>query len=400
MSDIERGRLAFIEKAPYLFQALISLVPHETRIIDTCAVSEGMVLIYNPDYFDRLTDLQVATRLWHEVAHWVRRTHERADTLGVTSFGSGQGYRANIAADLAINSSGLPGGWDFKPDGLLPAQYRFKDGLTFEEYFALLPPIPPIPQGSTWGGRCGGMAGNPFDADYESKVDRELGRSVVDQAVIAKDVAESVRRHEGKHPGTVPGYMMEWADALLAEPVIPWTTVLGTLIMQLAGDIIGGTGDYTYGRMARRAFVSPPGVILPGTFEQELVVEVVLDTSASMDIVTDIGAALTETRGVLQSLGLTEVWFTQIDTNLACETKKIRPDDLAHMQIYGRGGTDFRPAFDAAAKRRPKPALLVYMTDGEGPAPELPPIGIQTVWCLFGEGAPVPATWGKVVRAT
>ena len=65
-------------------------------------------------------------------------------------------------------------------------------------------------------------------------------------------------------------------------------------------------------------------------------------------------------------------------------------------QVHGRGGTDFYPPLERAFLARTHTDLAVFFTDGEGPAPENPPL-IPVIWALTTDGPP-PATWGKVIR--
>jgi predicted metal-dependent peptidase len=64
-------------------------------------------------------------------------------------------------------------------------------------------------------------------------------------------------------------------------------------------------------------------------------------------------------------------------------------------QVKGRGGTDLRPALEPGLLRRCRAQLVVYFTDGYGPAPAAAP-RIPVFWCLV-PGGRVPAPWGRVV---
>jgi predicted metal-dependent peptidase len=64
-------------------------------------------------------------------------------------------------------------------------------------------------------------------------------------------------------------------------------------------------------------------------------------------------------------------------------------------RVYGRGGTDLRPAFAAAVLSTIKPEVIVYFTDGYGPAPATAP-GIPVVWCL-APGGQKPMPWGRAI---
>ena len=63
--------------------------------------------------------------------------------------------------------------------------------------------------------------------------------------------------------------------------------------------------------------------------------------------------------------------------------------------VHGRGGTDLRPPFEADVLDTVKPDVVVYFTDGYGPAPTQAP-RVSVVWCLTREGNR-PAPWGRVV---
>lgn len=64
--------------------------------------------------------------------------------------------------------------------------------------------------------------------------------------------------------------------------------------------------------------------------------------------------------------------------------------------VRGRGGTDLRPPFDPALLRQVCPEVVVYFTDGGGPAPDAPP-AVPVIWCLT-PGGQRPAQWGRVLR--
>ena len=55
----------------------------------------------------------------------------------------------------------------------------------------------------------------------------------------------------------------------------------------------------------------------------------------------------------------------------------------------GGGGTDFRPYFEALVDRmqHERPNIIVFATDGYGAAPDVGPVGIETIWLMIGDGA-------------
>jgi len=64
--------------------------------------------------------------------------------------------------------------------------------------------------------------------------------------------------------------------------------------------------------------------------------------------------------------------------------------------VTGRGGTDLRPPLEEPFLREQRADLVIYFTDGEGPAPERAP-RVPVIWCLVPRGTrPVP--WGRVIQ--
>ncbi len=64
--------------------------------------------------------------------------------------------------------------------------------------------------------------------------------------------------------------------------------------------------------------------------------------------------------------------------------------------VTGRGGTDFCPPLEPDFLRKHRADVVIYFTDGEGPAPEQAP-QIPVIWCLVPRGK-APAPWGKMIR--
>ena len=66
------------------------------------------------------------------------------------------------------------------------------------------------------------------------------------------------------------------------------------------------------------------------------------------------------------------------------------------VDIYlGGGFTDLRPVFDHALRMQPRPAAVIYLTDGYGEAPAA--MALPTLWVLTREGRK-PADWGAELR--
>jgi predicted metal-dependent peptidase len=62
--------------------------------------------------------------------------------------------------------------------------------------------------------------------------------------------------------------------------------------------------------------------------------------------------------------------------------------------IYGRGGTSFKPVFQWLEREACKPDLLVYFTDADGEFPRIEP-DFPVIWLVKGRGK-VP--WGQRIQ--
>jgi hypothetical protein len=79
-----------------------------------------------------------------------------------------------------------------------------------------------------------------------------------------------------------------------------------------------------------------------------------------------------------------------------CDEKVRRTYDFRPLtKVVGRGGTDFRPPLKRAFLRKHRPDLILFFTDGHGPAPARPP-GRPLIWCLTDQGQR-PADWGQAI---
>jgi len=66
------------------------------------------------------------------------------------------------------------------------------------------------------------------------------------------------------------------------------------------------------------------------------------------------------------------------------------------IELVGGGGTDMRAGIAAAMALRPRPDLVIVLTDGETPWPERRPAA-RVVVCLIGDGGHAPE-WASVAR--
>jgi len=188
----------------------------------------------------------------------------------------------------------------------------------------------------------------------------------------------------------VPGHLARWAESKI-KPVVDWRRALAGAIRAALADTAGAV-DYTYRRPSRRQ-AALPDVILPALRRPTPEVAVVLDTSGSIDDAM-LGAALSELGGVLRAAGQRGVHLIVCDATVHAVARVRRVED-ARQHVAGGGGTDLRAGLAAAARLRPRPQVIVVLTDAETEWPDRPPAGARVVVARFGSGkAPL---WARVV---
>jgi predicted metal-dependent peptidase len=127
----------------------------------------------------------------------------------------------------------------------------------------------------------------------------------------------------------------------------------------------------------RGLFMPSPGMAVPGH------IVFAIDTSGSMDlpVLEQIAAELRSFRETFPC----RTTVIQADARVQTVTAYEAMDGIEipeKISFRGRGGTDFRPVFEWAAREAPD-ALVLYATDGLGSLPESEPTS-AVIWLLTG----------------
>jgi predicted metal-dependent peptidase len=209
-------------------------------------------------------------------------------------------------------------------------------------------------------------------------------------------VAAAVQREHAREPGSVAGGWLRWAESVLPAR-IDWRRVLAAEVRSAIAAVAGKV-DYSYARPSRRAHLSP-AVILPTLRRPVPDVAVVCDTSGSMHERL-LARALAEIEAVLTRAGLrqAQIRVLAVDTDVHAIRRVSR---AAQVQLAGGGGTDMGSGIERAAALRPRPSVVIVLTDGYTPWPDQPPPGIRVIVGLLTEGvrAPgwTPPGWARTV---
>jgi predicted metal-dependent peptidase len=381
------ARLLAVHLRPYFSAALYALVPRETKEVGTMAVDRWWRLYYCPGFVTEHTVEELAGVLFHEVSHVLRDHNQRCELHGF------EHLRWNVAADMEINDD-LEAERVKLPGGLYPRSFNLKDGLLAEEYYGQLEKFVvkvriPMPGSGKCGSGAGGESG-PWEEGPPGGSGTAAGISPGEGEIIRGQVAERIIEEASRSRGTVPAGWKRWAEARL-KPQISWKKELAALIRSGVA-YASGAVDFSYQRPSRRQSALPR-VVLPRLIRPVPSVAVVIDTSGSMADF-QIAQALAEVGGILKAMGQSEgVRVMSCDAAASRAKQVFRPEQV---DIIGGGGTDMRVGIEESLKLKPRPHVVVVITDGYTPWPEHPPRNVKVVVCLCGEGAS-PA-WARTVK--
>jgi len=387
---------AFVRyKAPYVTKTLYGLVPHSLPGLNTLGVSKNLVLVVDPAWFIKMPLEEQGACLMHEISHVIRDLG-RLDQFPDRDL-------ANIAFDLPINQNLRDGGWKLPNTAYYPERFNFPTNLTGEQYYELLDKKRETLEQQLSGGRglgsgkCGGCAGNPIDKALEESLAIEIGRTTTDihqiRAGTARDIQEAVAAGRGNVPNTLSEILPP--DDGTVRNKISWRIKLSRILRRCTGRMISGRADYSYKRLSRSSFLT--GMIRPGMVSHAPVVAFCEDTSGSMGH-EQTREARRQAIDIMMSMGIESAWWISADAAVAAPPKIRRMREIRELPVEGRGGTDFSPAIAAAQRLRPRPDILIYLTDGDGVAPALPPPRMEVVFCIVPSyHNQSPADWGHTV---
>ncbi|GII90763.1 hypothetical protein Ssi02_09940 [Sinosporangium siamense] len=325
--------------------------------------------------------------LLHHIGHLVRRHAARSPvpaggpTTHVTGETGGLAHRWNQAADAEVNddleASGLT-----TPDGVIsPRALGLPERRMAEEYLSL---IEIIDSAHRRGGRaltelidCGGAA-DGIEHSYEGSGG---GLGDVERDILELAVARDIEaRAAARTP--VPGGWRRWAGERL-HPAVDWRAELGAFIRRGAHRAAGRV-DFSYSRPSRRPAAG--GVVMPAMVAPAPGIALIVDTSGSVThavltgFLTEITAILTRATGPRRRLRV-----ICCDLHAHPVQTVRRTEDI---KLLGGGGTDLREGIAAALALRPRPDLILVLTDGQTPWPESRPPVPVVIGLVAGDLSP------------
>ena len=302
------------------------------------------------------------------------------------------------------------------PTGIPMEYISLETGRIAEVYYEQIPDPPKKGQpGSGGEGQSGGKGGNQSGQGKGSKGMDELndhgsgsggdqrywedgkpgegsnahGITEAEGQAIRRDVATKIKETSNGR-GTVPAGWQVWADAELLPPKVRWQDKLRAIARQAINRVRGEKYN-TYRRLSRSSIVQDCRIIKPSQYDVVPVVVIVVDTSGSMGAGSRsrLERALSECEAILK-LNKVKAYFLDCDANVYGKAQEVR--SLRSAKVNGGGGTDMRVGVLAALKNKPKPDIVVLLTDGETPWPSASEVSqIKMITAICNErNVPVP----------
>ncbi len=387
--SLENAVVRLLKARPFYGHLLLGLRRRFTadgRAPGITLVNGTPTLVIDPGHFARYPAGEQEAFLEHLLKHLLHLHPLRGRSFHRRTW--------DVSSDLAINPSiaGMPAG------APRPAQFKLDDGLAAEEYARLLAPRFDLggaegegqgSHGQAPAGRAGAGGGEspqeqaaagPLDDHRVWEEALSTPERLAEQAV--RDlVREAWRKSHGEVPTEIGEVVREW----LAPPAIPWREVL----RQFVGTA-GRLGRLSTWQREHRRFEHQT----PGTRKRRLLnLLVAIDVSESTDRQplreAFAGELLQIARGRASRITVLYAHsrIRRIET--------FRSSQALAEVVHGGGFTDLRPVFAYAAEMHPPPAAVIYLTDGEGPAPD--EMTFPTLWVLTPEGKK-PVAWGVELR--
>jgi len=384
------------------------LHPVPSNVPTACII--GDYVYYNPDFVDSLNQQQITGLIIHELLHQLLD-----HPLRLREQFKMDRRLANVAADYEINNmvtsynDDVPFPIQLPPEGCvdvakyggLSAEVIFKKLLKEQEQEGEQPPQPPQPptnpsdEGEDDGGNDdddsnddgnddGNDGGNDDGNDggggkskqrepsscgeFEPEPDTRKARETSDKwrEVLASSIQTAKLRGKGG------GKFIQKLEEMMESPLD-----IESMLEKYADEFCMND-DST---KTDRRHLAYHDVCIAGMESDRVGVLVFIkDTSGSMGK-QELEASIAVVRRVSERMQPRTIVVIDADAEV-CAVEEYQPHDDIPVTCHGRGGTDFRPAFQHVADEYGDARAIVYMTDGDGPFPDEP--DIPTLWLSFG----------------
>lgn len=403
MHKLDKALTGLVAGSPF-FASLLLKLERETGDCHGLRV-DGKTLTINEDWLETQRGAQIKGALAAAALRCGLKHHLRREDRDAGLWNEASAIVANNIVDAAKME--LPDGEPLRPD---------LDGMSIEQvYSQLMRERPePDPQGGDQqpdgqNGDDDGQQGQPGASGSDDDTDpqgqeagaggdqgppscTEIEDGAGDDAEQADqeaqwEIAMLQAAEAAEARGDMPGGLEEIIEDL-RSPDLDIRTLLFRFFNERART------SYNWGRPNRA--LMPRGIRMPSMSEPSLgAVAIFLDTSASMsqDALATLGGVMSD---IFKALKPSAVIVIHCDSDIQ-KVERWTPETLGDFELVatGRGGTDLRPPFDWIEDNDEHPAVALYMTDLDGPAPDIEP-DYPVIWTTYGTDADGP--FGETVR--
>ncbi|KAF0137055.1 MAG: hypothetical protein FD152_710 [Xanthobacteraceae bacterium] len=398
LARIARGLRMLTVSLPHLSGLAAAVRVDIDERVPTMGVFASGRLVANPSFTARLSEDDLVFVLAHELLHLALRTHERAKGSGQLEFNYAHDYIINDTLRHALGVATIPaGGLDMPGARDRSAEEIVLDMRRSGQFMES--------RSQVWEGRVvtveqvmgaagqapAGAMGDVMDAAREREMfpgaaeeAEQRARAIRDLALKGMALAKAMGAMRGK--GSAPGGQQQSVRALRGLTYAPWQAAMQTWLEGVS------PGERTFTRASRRGADHADDMVLPGRKRHSWILNVVLDTSASMG--DDIPVALGAIADFSEAAGIDVIRIVQCDTVVTSD-EELSTAELAEYAISGYGGSDMTPAL-ASLAADPRVNAVVVITDGEISYPaEAPPFAV--LWALPRAMASFQPSYGRVV---
>ena len=349
-----KAKLQFMghEGATFFTTILVSL-KHEYSDEVPTAATNGLKIVFNPQFFMSLKPQERVGLLMHEVLH-VAMSH-------MLRLGDRDHGKFNRAADYSINLIATDAGFIIPKNGLLDQSYR---DMTPEAIYELLPE----------------KTGQEEPDDLIYGADKEIQESIDDILIAAQHAAEA-KGEAGNIPKEIRRYIEE-----MTSPTVAWDRILRGFFQRMAKT------SYTWLKPNRRYMNQD--IIMPTLAGKKLSNgAVAIDVSGSVSK-EEFHGFVSEAHSILTKQSPDALDILQFDHELkpVVRVKKVR--DFVNVNFLGGGGTCIKPVLEWAKEN--KPNFLLIFTDGRFPMWDLN-LKISVIWLVW-DNPDFKAPYGKTIH--
>lgn len=387
---IQRARTALVLDHPFFGSLLFRLKDRPSPAVKTMA-TDGVSLLWNPEFVDTLNAAALAGTLAHEVMHPALHHHLRRSGRDPKQW--------NIACDYAINPLLIDAGLKL-PEGVL-VDDRFR-GMSAEQIYNLLEAEAESseesdgddqknsPDDHTNDSPNAGESGDPSVPETDGGIGQVLDAPepgddspTREEQAREWDVAVNQATTVARQAGKVPAGLNRTLEGA-AEAQVDWRE----LLRRLWSDTI--PADYSWLRPNRRHLWTGlylPGVVREGAGE----VAIAVDCSGSVSP-RQLRLFEAEARSILEGQRPARVYILYFDA-VVHKVETYEAGERIDLHPVGGGGTEFGPCFEWLEARGIEPQSLVFLTDLYGSFPPSAPT-YPVLWASTG-GRKAP--FGEVI---